>query len=125
MRGNSRKLSTSSDWDLDTALSEGVLESDLFGHEKGSFTGAYREKVGKFEYVTGGTIFLDEIGDLSPAIQAKLLHAVEDKEIQRIGGNRTIRIDTRVNRRVNLLLLPGSFASVDPFEGVIPWYSSC
>jgi len=84
-----------------TALSEGVLESDLFGHEKGSFTGAYREKVGKFEYASGGTIFLDEIGDLSPAIQAKLLHAVEDKEIQRVGGNRTIRIDTRVITATN------------------------
>jgi len=85
-----------------TALSEGVLESDLFGHEKGSFTGAYREKVGKFEYASGGTIFLDEIGDLSPAIQAKLLHAVEDKEIQRVGGNRTIRIDTRVITATNV-----------------------
>jgi two-component system response regulator AtoC len=85
-----------------TALSEGVLESELFGHEKGSFTGAIRDKIGKFEYAHGGTLFLDEIGELPPWIQAKLLHAVEDKEIQRIGGNRIIRVDTRIMAATNI-----------------------
>ncbi|MEW6443594.1 MAG: sigma-54 dependent transcriptional regulator [bacterium] len=85
-----------------TALSEGVLESELFGHEKGSFTGAIRSKIGKFEYAHGGTLFLDEIGELPSWIQAKLLHAVEDKEIQRIGGNRPVRVDTRIIAATNI-----------------------
>ena len=84
-----------------TALYEGLLESELFGHEKGSFTGAVKQKMGKFEYATGGTLFLDEIGEIPPWVQAKLLHAVEDKEIQRIGGNRSIRIDTRIIAATN------------------------
>ena len=84
-----------------TALYEGLLESELFGHEKGSFTGAVKQKMGKFEYATGGTLFLDEIGEIPPWVQAKLLHAVEDKEIQRIGGNRAIRVDTRIIAATN------------------------
>jgi DNA-binding NtrC family response regulator len=79
-----------------TALSEGLLESELFGHRKGSFTGAIQNRVGKFEFSNGGTLFLDEIGEIPPWIQAKLLHAVEDKEIQRIGGNQAIRVDIRI-----------------------------
>jgi len=83
------------------ALYYGLLESELFGHEKGSFTGALCKKIGKFEFADGGTLFLDEIGEIPPPIQAKLLHAVEDKEIQRIGGNRPIRVDTRIIAATN------------------------
>jgi DNA-binding NtrC family response regulator len=84
-----------------TALSEGLLESELFGHKRGSFTGALRNNLGKFEYADGGTLFLDEIGELPTWIQAKLLHAVEDKEIQRIGENRPIRVNTRIIAATN------------------------
>jgi DNA-binding NtrC family response regulator len=84
-----------------TALSEGLLESELFGHRKGSFTGAIQNRIGKFEFTNGGTLFLDEIGEIHPSIQAKLLHAVEDKEIQRIGGNEPIRVDIRVIAATN------------------------
>jgi len=83
------------------ALHEGLLENELFGHEKGSFTGATSRKTGKFEYAHSGTLFLDEVGDIPPWIQAKLLHAVEDKEIERIGGNQPIRVDTRIIAATN------------------------
>lgn len=85
-----------------TALSEGVLESELFGHEKGSFTGAIRDSMGHFESARGGTLFLDEIGELPSWIQVKLLHAVEEKEIKRIGSNRPIRVDTRILAATNI-----------------------
>ena len=84
-----------------TALPEGLLESELFGHRKGSFTGAIQNRIGKFEFTNGGTLFLDEIGEIPPGIQAKLLHAVEDKEIQRVGGNQPIRVDIRVIAATN------------------------
>ncbi len=84
-----------------TALSEGVLESELFGHKKGSFTGAIQNRIGKFEFANGGTLFLDEIGEIPPRIQSKLLHAVEDKEFQRIGGNRPIRVDIQIIAATN------------------------
>ena len=84
-----------------TALPEGLLESELFGHRKGSFTGAIQNRIGKFEFTNGGTLFLDEIGEIPPGIQAKLLHAVEDKEIQRIGGNQPVRVDIRVIAATN------------------------
>ncbi len=83
------------------ALYQGLLESELFGHEKGSFTGADKQKIGKFEFADKGTLFLDEIGEIPASTQAKLLHAVEDKEIQRIGGNRPIRINTRIIAATN------------------------
>jgi len=84
-----------------TALSEGLLESELFGHRKGSFTGAIQHRIGKFEFTNGGTLFLDEIGEIPPQVQSKLLHAVEDKEIQRIGGNQTIQVDIRIIAATN------------------------
>jgi DNA-binding NtrC family response regulator len=84
-----------------SALYEGLLESELFGHEKGSFTGAMKTQMGKFEYASGGTLFLDEIGEIPPWIQAKLLHAVEDKQIQRIGRNLPVRVDTRIIAATN------------------------
>jgi Nif-specific regulatory protein len=78
------------------ALSETLLESELFGHEKGAFTGAVAQKPGKFENAQGGTLFLDEMGELAPALQAKLLRALQEREFERVGGTRAIRVDVRV-----------------------------
>ena len=78
------------------AIPRDLMESEFFGHEKGSFTGAYARKIGKFEQADGGTIFLDEIGELNLDLQAKLLRALQNREITRVGGNETIRFDTRV-----------------------------
>jgi transcriptional regulator with GAF, ATPase, and Fis domain len=78
------------------ALPEELLESELFGYEKGAFTGAYRRKPGKFELAHGGTIFLDEIADISPSLQAKLLQVLQDGEFARLGGKRDIHVDARV-----------------------------
>jgi Nif-specific regulatory protein len=83
------------------ALSETLLESELFGHEKGSFTGAQGERKGRFELANGGTLFLDEIGDISPAFQAKLLRVLQEQEFERVGGNRTIRVDVRLISATN------------------------
>ncbi len=78
------------------AISAGLVESELFGHEKGAFTGAVSRKVGRFELATGGTIFLDEIGDLSLDLQVKLLRVLQEGELERVGGSRTIGVDVRV-----------------------------
>jgi DNA-binding NtrC family response regulator len=78
------------------ALSEGVLESELFGHEKGAYTGAVGVRKGRFELADGGTLFLDEIGELSPGVQVKLLRVLQEKEFERVGGTKTIRVDTRI-----------------------------
>lgn len=83
------------------ALTETLLESELFGHEKGSFTGAYARKLGRFELADEGTIFLDEIGEISPTIQAKLLRVLEEKKFNRVGGVETIEVDTRVIAATN------------------------
>ena len=95
------------------AISSNLIESELFGHEKGSFTGAYRRVIGKFEYASGGTLFLDEIGDLSLEAQAKLLRALQEKKIQRVGGNEEIPVDVRVicatNRDLDGLVETGAF----------------
>ena len=84
-----------------SAIPETLLESELFGHEKGSFTGAVRQKKGRFELAEGGTIFLDEIGDMSPALQAKLLRFLQDHRLQRIGGSADIPMDARVIAATN------------------------
>src|SRR5712664_2990586 len=78
------------------AIPPGLLESELFGHEKGAFTGADRRKLGQFEYANKGTIYLDEIADLPLALQAKLLHVLQDLRFWRVGGNGTIDLDARV-----------------------------
>jgi len=83
------------------ALPEGLLETELFGHVKGAFTGAIREKRGRFELADGGTIFLDEVGELSPATQVKLLRVLQDGSFERVGGERTIRVDARVISATN------------------------
>ena len=77
------------------ALSEELLESELFGHEKGAFTGAHQKKQGKAELADGGTLFLDEIGDIRPGLQAKLLRLIQEQEFERVGGTRPIRVDVR------------------------------
>ncbi len=78
------------------AIPDTLLESELFGHEKGSFTGADRQRIGKFEQCSGGTIFLDEIGDLSPLVQAKLLRLLQEQRFERVGGNQTVQTDVRI-----------------------------
>ena len=79
-----------------SAIPQELLESELFGHEQGAFTGAVRTRIGKFESAHGGTVFLDEIGDMSPHLQAKLLRVLQEHEIERLGGNRPIKVDVRV-----------------------------
>ena len=95
------------------AIPEGLLESELFGHEKGAFTGATSQKIGKFELAHGGTIFLDEIGDMPLATQAKLLRVLQEKEFERVGGNQTIRVDVRfiaaTNKNLMEMVKQGAF----------------
>jgi DNA-binding NtrC family response regulator len=83
------------------AIPEDLLESELFGHEKGAFTGAIKNKPGRFELADGGTIFLDEIGDMSPNLQVKLLRALQEHQFERVGGTRTIEVDIRVIAATN------------------------
>src|SRR2546427_4024770 len=86
------------------ALSESLLESELFGHIKGAFTGAVDNKTGRFEAAHGGTIFLDEINSMSPKLQVKLLRVLQEREFERVGESRTIRVDTRVIGATNRFL---------------------
>ncbi len=84
-----------------SAFVETLIESELFGHEKGAFTGAIKTKIGKFELAQGGTLFLDEIGDLSNAVQTKLLRVLETREFERVGGNKIIKLDARIIAATN------------------------
>jgi len=83
------------------ALSEQLLESELFGHERGAFTGAHKRREGRFELADGGTLLLDEIGEISPALQAKLLRVLEEEEFERVGGTTTLKVDVRVIATTN------------------------
>jgi Nif-specific regulatory protein len=95
------------------ALSETLLESELFGHEKGSFTGATQERKGRFEMAQGGTLFLDEIGEISPMFQTKLLRVLQEREFERVGGNKSIKVDVRLiaatNRNMEEDVAKGAF----------------
>ena len=95
------------------ALAPGILESELFGHEKGSFTGAVARRPGRFELADGGTLFLDEVGDLPMEVQIKLLRALQEREFERVGGTETIRVDVRVvsatNRDLESMIDSGGF----------------
>jgi Nif-specific regulatory protein len=95
------------------ALQENLLESELFGHEKGAFTGADKQRIGRFEQADGGTLFLDEVGDMSPNTQAKILRVLQEHEFERLGGTRTLRVDVRVvtatNRNLAGMVAAGLF----------------
>jgi transcriptional regulator with GAF, ATPase, and Fis domain len=95
------------------ALTETLLESELFGHEKGAFTGAVAQKVGRFELADGGSLFLDEIGDISPSTQVKLLRVLQEQEFVRVGGTRTVACDVRIiaatNRDLKKAMAAGTF----------------
>jgi two-component system nitrogen regulation response regulator GlnG len=97
------------------AIPEQLLESELFGHEKGAFTGADRKRIGKFEQCTGGTLFLDEIGDMSPLTQTKILRVLQDQRFERLGGNETVQTNVRViaatNRDLEHFVSTGQFRS--------------
>src|SRR5262245_30787109 len=95
------------------ALQENLLESELFGHEKGAFTGADKQRIGRFEQADGGTLFLDEIGDMSANTQAKILRVLQEHEFERLGGTRTIKVDVRLiaatNRDLPAMVEAGTF----------------
>jgi two-component system nitrogen regulation response regulator GlnG len=97
------------------AIPDALLESELFGHEKGSFTGADQRRIGKFEQCSGGTLFLDEIGDMSPLVQSKVLRVLQSQQFERVGGNHTITTDVRViaatNRDLEKMVEDGEFRS--------------
>ncbi len=95
------------------ALTESLLESELFGHEKGAFTGAVGERKGRFELAHGGTLFLDEIGDISPGFQAKMLRVLQEREFERVGGTRSVKVDVRLicatNRDLEKMVQRGEY----------------
>jgi two-component system response regulator AtoC len=95
------------------ALAQGILESELFGHEKGSFTGAMQQRPGRFELADGGTLFLDEVGDLPMEVQIKLLRTLQEREFERVGGHETIKVDVRLvsatNRNLEKMIEDGEF----------------
>jgi len=95
------------------ALSESLLETELFGHEKGAFTGAHCRREGRFKMADGGTLFLDEIGEVSPALQVKLLRVLQERQFERVGGSQTLSVDVRViaatNRDLRLMVKEGAF----------------
>ena len=97
------------------AIPEGLLESELFGHEQGAFTGAHRRRAGRFEQAGGGTLLLDEVGELTPAVQGKVLRVLEERSFERVGGGGTLTTDARLvaatNRDLEAMVDAGSFRS--------------
>jgi len=95
------------------ALSQNLLESELFGHERGAFTGALERRIGRFEEADGGTIFLDEIGEIDPSVQVKILRVLGERQFERVGGNKTLSVDVRLvaatNRNLEELVKAGKF----------------
>ncbi len=95
------------------ALTETLLESELFGHEKGAFTGATSQRIGKFEQCSGGTLFMDEVGDMSPLVQSKVLRILQEQQFERVGGTQTVRTDVRIiaatNRDLEKMVASGEF----------------
>jgi transcriptional regulator with GAF, ATPase, and Fis domain len=95
------------------AIPEELLESELFGHEKGAFTGAYKTRIGRFEMANGGTVFLDEIGEMSPALQVKLLRVLQEQKFDRVGSTKTIHVDVRIiaatNKNLTVAINKGKF----------------
>src|SRR5205807_10050702 len=95
------------------ALPDTLLESELFGHEQGAFTGAVRRRIGKFEQCAGGTLFLDEIGDMTPALQAKMLRVLQEQRFERLGSNETLQTHVRIlaatNHNLEQLVAEGRF----------------
>jgi len=95
------------------AIPANLIESELFGHERGAFTGALHQKTGKFELASKGTLFLDEIGSIEPEVQAKLLRVLQEKELERVGGNKVIKVDVRIvaatNRNLENAVIEGFF----------------
>ena len=98
------------------ALSETLLESELFGHVRGAFTGAHADRQGRFELADGGSLFLDEVGAMSPSLQASLLRVIETKQFERVGGTKTIHVDVRIiaatNTDLKELVKKGNFRQV-------------
>src|SRR5262249_48373507 len=97
------------------AIPTGLLESELFGHEKGAFTGAITQKIGRFELAHEGPLFLDEVGDIPPELQPKLLRALQEQEFERLGSTRTVKVDVRLvaatNRDLRRMASEGDFRS--------------
>lgn len=95
------------------AIPEALLESELYGHEKGSYTGAHKSRIGRFELANGGTIFLDEIGEMSPSLQVKLLRVLQDQRFERVGGTKTVHVDVRIiaatNKNLTAAINDGTF----------------
>src|SRR4030095_16557487 len=95
------------------ALQENLLESELFGHEKGAYTSADKQRIGRFEQADGVTLFGDEVGDMSPSTQAKILRVLQEHEFERLGGTRTLRVDVRIiaatNRNLTAMVANGQF----------------
>ena len=108
-----------------SALPETLLESELFGHERGAFTDARQQKKGLFEQADGGTVFLDEIGEMTPALQAKLLRFLEEKTFRRVGGTADIHVDVRVDRRDEPQPRGGGAAGPVPRGPVLPAERRC
>src|SRR5207244_12770126 len=92
-------------------MPDSLFESELFGHEKGSFTGADAKRIGKFEQCSGGTLFLDEVGDMTPLVQSKVLRVLQEQRFERVGGNETIETDVRIivatNRDLEAMVAKG------------------